>query len=143
MSISAATPHNFTITHGRAVHLTNTKCLFHGAQRHFTQTKFAFHCAARNSCRREPCHFDQRGEISSLPLSRFRADFSATLEMTMVATDKAAAAIHENSPLFSIHCARRRARGATTFCALYARAHYYIIVKLKNFKNCRKSPKIN
>ena len=103
VSISAAVPRNFTITHGRAVHFTNTKCLFHGAQRHFTQTKFAFHCAARNSCRREPCHFDQRGEISSLPLSRFRADFSATLEMTMVATDKAAAAIHENSLLFSIH----------------------------------------
>ena len=40
-------------------------------------------------------------------------------------------------------CLQFIARAATTFCALFARAHYYIIVKLKNFKNCRKLPKIN
>ena len=34
------------------------------------------------------CHFDQRGEISELPLSRSLRRFLDKLEMTMVVTDK-------------------------------------------------------
>ena len=49
------------------------------------------------------CHFDQRGEISELPLSvASLRDLSTSLKMTMVAMDKGKI-FHYNYSLFTIH----------------------------------------